>query len=84
MVKLSAFGEAKPPARQQLWHEITGLFEAGVMMKAIKTEAVQSALDKAHLNAFGMTREEIQVGRSSRQQMMSKARISTMRGLGRG
>jgi hypothetical protein len=54
------------------------------MMKAIKTEAVQAALDEAYLNAFGMTREEIQVGRSSRQQLMSKARISTMRGLGRG
>ncbi len=31
------------------------------MMKAIKTEAVQAALDEAHLNAFGMTREEDQV-----------------------
>ena len=56
MTKLYAYGEAKPPARQQLWHEITGFLEAGVMMKAIKTEAVQAALDEAHLNAFGMTR----------------------------
>jgi|TARA_B110000967_G_scaffold177286_1_gene191286 hypothetical protein len=28
MVKLYAYGEAKPPARQQLWHEITEFFEA--------------------------------------------------------
>ena len=56
MAKLYAYGDAKPPAREQLWHEITGFLEAGVMMKAIKTEAVQAALDEAHLNAFGMTR----------------------------
>jgi hypothetical protein len=28
MAKLYAYGEAKPPAREQLWHEITGFLEA--------------------------------------------------------
>ncbi|MDG1112333.1 MAG: hypothetical protein P8N63_01040 [Pseudomonadales bacterium] len=36
MVKLYAFGEAKPPAREQLWHEITGFLEAGEMIKIVK------------------------------------------------
>ena len=35
MVKLYAFGEAKPPAREQLWHEITGFLEAGEMIKIV-------------------------------------------------
>jgi hypothetical protein len=29
MAKLYAYGEAKPPAREQLWHEITGFLKAG-------------------------------------------------------
>lgn len=33
MAKLYAFGEAKPPAREQLWHEITGFLEAVEMIK---------------------------------------------------
>ena len=35
MVKLYAFGEAKPPAREKLWHEITGFLEAGEMIKIV-------------------------------------------------
>ena len=35
MVKLYAYGEAKPPAREQLWHEITGFLEAGEMIKIV-------------------------------------------------
>ena len=35
MAKLYAYGEAKPPARQQLWHEITGFLEAGEMIKIV-------------------------------------------------
>ena len=35
MAKLYAFGEAKPPAREQLWHEITGFLEAGEMIKIV-------------------------------------------------
>ena len=33
MAKLYAYGEAKPPARQQLWHEITGFLEAGKVLE---------------------------------------------------
>jgi hypothetical protein len=33
MRKLYAYGDAKPPAREQLWHEITGFLEAGEMIK---------------------------------------------------
>jgi hypothetical protein len=35
MAKLFAYGEAKPPAREQLWHEITGFLEAGEMIKIV-------------------------------------------------
>ena len=56
MAKLYAYGEAKPPAGQQLWHEITGFVQAGELLGGFTTEAVQAALDEAHLNAFGMTR----------------------------
>ncbi len=45
MVKLSAFGEAKPPARQQLWHEITGFFEAGKLLSNVTSEALQAIID---------------------------------------
>ena len=45
MVKLSAFGEAKPPARQQLWHEITGFFEAGRLLSNVTSEALQAIID---------------------------------------
>ena len=31
MAKLYAYGEAKPLAREQLWHEITGFLEASKM-----------------------------------------------------
>jgi len=45
MVKLSAFGEAKPPARQQLWHEITGFFVAGKLLSNVTSEALQAIID---------------------------------------
>jgi len=35
MRKLYAYGDAKPPAREQLWHEITGFLEAGEMIKIV-------------------------------------------------
>ena len=35
MAKLYAYGDAKPPAREQLWHEITGFLEAGEMIKIV-------------------------------------------------
>ena len=37
MVKLYAYGEAKPPAREQLWHEITGFLEAGKVLSKTKS-----------------------------------------------
>ena len=43
MVKLYAYGEAKPPAREQLWHEITGFLIVHCPILASK-EARQSAM----------------------------------------
>ena len=61
MAKLYAFGEAKPPAREQLWHEITGFFEAGQLLSNVTTEELQALIDDEHLKAFGITREERQL-----------------------
>ena len=61
MVKLYAYGEAKPPAREQLWHEITGFLEAGKILSNVTTEELQVIIDEEHLKAFGITREERQL-----------------------
>ena len=61
MVKLYAYGEAKPPARQQLWHEITGFLEAGKVLSNVTTEELQAIIDDEHLKAFGITREARQL-----------------------
>ena len=58
MAKLYAYGDAKPPARQQLWHEITGFLEAGKVLSNVTTEELQVIIDDEHLKAFGITREE--------------------------
>jgi len=61
MVKLYAYGEAMPPARQQLWHEITGFLKAGELLGNVTTEELQFIIDEEHLKAFGITREERQL-----------------------
>ena len=61
MVNLSEFGEAKPPARQQLWHEITGFLKAGELLGNFTTEELQAIIDEEHVKAFGITREERQL-----------------------
>ena len=61
MVKLYAYGEAKPPAREQLWHEITGFFEAGQLLSNVTTEELQAIIDEEHIKAFGITRQERQL-----------------------
>ena len=61
MVKLYAYGKAKPPAREQLWHEITGFLEAGKVLSRVTTEELQAIIDDEHLKAFGITREERQL-----------------------
>ena len=61
MAKLYAYGEAKPPARQQLWHEITGFLEAGQLLGSATTEELQAIIDEEHLKAFGITREARQL-----------------------
>ena len=38
MAKLYAYGDAKPPARQQLWHEITGFLEASKILSTVDAE----------------------------------------------
>jgi len=61
MAKLYAYGEAKPPAREQLWHEITGFLKAGELLGNFTTEELQVIIDEEHLTAFGITREERQL-----------------------
>ena len=61
MAKLYAYGEAKPPAREQLWHEITGFLEAGQLLGNVTTEELQAIIDDEHLKAFDITREERQL-----------------------
>ena len=61
MVKLYAYAEAKPPAREQLWHEITGFLKAGELLGGFMTEELQAIIDEEHVTAFGITREERQL-----------------------
>ena len=61
MAKLYAFGEAKPPAREQLWHEITGVLKAGELLGGFTTEELQAIIDEEHIKAFGIAREERQL-----------------------
>jgi hypothetical protein len=61
MVKLYAYGEAKPPAREQLWHEITGFLKAGELLGNFTSEELQAIIDEEHITAFGITREERQL-----------------------
>lgn len=61
VVELYAYGEAKPPAREQLWHEITGFLEAGQLLGNVTTEELQVIIDEEHIAAFGITREERQL-----------------------
>ncbi len=61
MAKLYAYGDAKPPARQQLWHQITGFLEAGELLGNITAEELQTIIDEEHLRAFGITREARQL-----------------------
>ena len=61
MAKLYAYGDAKPPARQQLWHEITGFLEASKVLSNITSEELQTIIDEEHLRAFGITREARQL-----------------------
>ena len=61
MTKLYAYGEAKPPAREQLWHEITGFLKAGELLGGFMTEELQAIIDEEHVTAFGITREERQL-----------------------
>ena len=61
MVKLYAYGEAKPATREQLWHEITGFLKAGELLGDFTTEELQAIIDEEHLTAFGITREERQL-----------------------
>ena len=58
MAKLYAYGEAKPTAREQLWHEVTGFLKAGELLGNFTTEELQASIDEEHLKAFGITREE--------------------------
>jgi len=61
MAKLYAYGEAKPPAREQLWHEITGFLEAGKVLSNVTTEELQAIIDEEHIKAFDITRKERQI-----------------------
>jgi len=61
MAKMHAYGDAKPPAGQQLWQEITGFLKAGELLGNFTTEELQAMIDDEHIKAFGITREERQL-----------------------
>ena len=61
MAKLYAYGDTEPPAREQLWHEITGFLKAGELLGNFTTEELQAIIDEEHIKAFGITREERQL-----------------------
>ena len=46
MVNLYAYGEAKPPTRQQLWHEIIGFYEAGQLLSNLDAEQLQPIVEQ--------------------------------------
>jgi hypothetical protein len=46
MVNLSAFGEAKPPARQQLWHVSTGFFETSKILSTVDAKQLQTIVEQ--------------------------------------
>ena len=58
MAKLYAYGEAKPSAREQLWHEITGFLEAGKVLSNVTSEDLQANIDEEHITESGIPREE--------------------------
>ena len=79
MAKLYAYGEAKPPAREQLWHEITGFLEAGRITRQLYDRRAASHHRRGAPHSFryypGRTSVKAEV---SDGQMMSKTGISTM------
>jgi len=52
MAKLYAHGDAKPPACQQLWQEITGFLKAGKLLGNFTTEEMQAIIDEEHITAI--------------------------------
>ncbi len=61
MAKLYAYGDAKPPAREQLWHEIKGFLKAGKLLSNFTAAAWQAIIAEELLNANGIMREEHQL-----------------------
>ena len=53
-----SYGEARPPARQKLSHELTGFFQAGILIKLVRVEEIQKMIDDEHHKAFGVSLEE--------------------------
>ena len=53
-----SYGEARPPARQKLSHELTGFFQAGILIKLVSLDEIQGVIDDEHQTAFGVSFEE--------------------------
>ena len=58
---LTSLQTLRAPARQQLWHGITGFLEAGKVLSNVASEELQGIIDEEHITAFGITREAIQL-----------------------
>lgn len=55
---LYSYGDAKPPAREELKHELTGFIQAGILIKLIRNREIQEIIDDEHHKAFGMSLEQ--------------------------
>ncbi len=58
ITELYSYGEARPPARQKLSHELTGFFQAGILIKLVRVEEIQEVIDDEHQAAVGVSFEE--------------------------
>ena len=58
ITEVYSYGDARPPARQKLSHELTGFFQAGILIKLVRVEEIQKVIDDEHQKAFGVSLEE--------------------------
>ena len=58
ITEVYSYGDARPPARQKLSHELTGFFQAGILIKLVSLEEIQEVIDDEHHKAFGVSFEE--------------------------
>ncbi len=53
-----SYGDARPPARDELSHELSGFIQAGTLIKLIHHDEIQGVIDAEHQKAFGISRKQ--------------------------